>query len=729
MRLALRVGLALLLLLALAVGALVVALPRLASSDAVRARITEAAREATGREVTFAALSFGLFPPRLVVTRPSVAGSAPGAPAALQAERIGLRLSLLPLLAREVVVDSVVLEGVRLRLVRTRDGVELPLARPTRAARGGASTEAPRPPGPGAGAAEPVGGSGFGFAVGALELRGSAFVLEDRSVQPPVTWELTDLEGRARGRSLEDPIELELSGRLASGGGLELRGRAKLDGSADLELELAGVALAPAASYAGRQARIGAGAVSGRVQTSGDLASPSAVTADLVVTDADLEVEEVAFQGRLAVEAKLAVGETGLGGPFEIDATQARLRYGGFFEKPPGTEATATGRLVPAPGGLDVRDWHLKIRNFEAETQLRMGARTRLELDARPFDLGGWGELVPALAPYEPAGELALERVAVETPPLELGGRVLLRGLRLRPGAGDRVEPVTLDGALVAEGTRLQSSGLVAKAGGETVELEVELTDLAAAPRYRVRARTANAEIAALLASLTGQKGTLEGPLTANVDLAGPLGGEADPLRAVTGRARIDVGKGRLAGVSLLRGVVDRLGAFAEVAALAGAGRGGKALEPFYRDEFESIAGSFELGGGLARTEDLRLVYRDYAVDLRGVYGLLDESLDFTGKLTVGRALDAALAGGAPAPGGADASSAAPKVIPLARVRGTLGSPRVELTREAALALAGGLTSGPRRDRLERKIDDRLGEGRGKEVIDALEGLLGGREP
>lgn len=729
MRLALRVGLVLLLLLALAVGALVVALPRLASSDAVRARIAEAAREATGREVTFAALSFGLFPPRLVVTQPSVAGAAPGAPAALEAERIDLRLSLLPLLARAVVVDSVVLEGVRLRLVRTRDGIELPLARPTPAPQTGASTEgsaAGTTTGTGAADAEPAGGSGFGFAVGALELRGSAFVLEDRSVAPPVTWELTDVEGRARGRSLEDPIELELSGWLASGGRLELRGRAKLDGSADLELELAEVALAPAASYAGRQARIGAGAVSGKVQTSGDLSSPSAVTADLVVTDADLEVEDVAFQGRFTVEAKLAGSEAGLGGPFEIDATQARLRYGGFFEKPPGTEATATGRLVPAPGGLDVRDWHLKIRNFEAETQLRMGARTRLELDARPFDLGGWGELVPALAPYEPAGELALERVTVQTPPLDLGGRVLLRGLRLRPGAGDRVEPVTLDGALVAEGTRLQSSGLVAKAGGETVQLELELTDLAGAPRYRVRASTANAEIAALLGSLTGQKGTLEGPLTANADLAGPLGGEEDPLRAVTGRARIDVGKGRLAGVSLLRGVVDRLGAFAEVAALA---RGGKALEPFYRDEFESITGSFDLGGGLARTEDLRLVYRDYAVDLRGVYGLLDESLDFTGKLTVGRALDAALAGQAPAPGGADGSPAAPKVIPLARVRGTLDSPRVELTREAALALAGGLTSGPRRDRLERKIDDRLGEGRGKEVIDALEGLLGGREP
>jgi hypothetical protein len=461
------------------------------------------------------------------------------------------------------------------------------------------------------------------------------------------------------------------------------------------------------------------------VHSSGAVASPSALRADLVVTDADLEVEDVAFSGRLAVEARLEAGEAGLGGPFEIDATQARLRYGGFFEKPPGTEATASGRLVPTPGGLDVRDWHLKIRNFEAEAQLGMGARTRLELDAKPFELGGWGELVPALAPYEPGGELALEGLAVQAPPLALGGRVLLRGLHLRPGAGGG-EPVVLDGALLAEGTRVRSSDLVARAGGETVGLEVELADLAGAPRYRVRASTANARISALLLSLTGSRGTLEGPLTASADLAGPLGGAEDPLRALHGSTRIEVGKGRLAGVSLLRGVVDRLGAFAEVASLAGLGGGQAALEPFYRDEFESISGTFDLGGGLARSEDLRLVYRDYTVDLRGVYGLLDESLDFTGKLTVGRALDAALAGGAPAAQGA---GDAPRVIPLARVRGSLGAPRVELTREAALALAGEFTSGPRRDRLERKIDERLGEGRGKEVIDALEGLLGGREP
>jgi hypothetical protein len=63
-------------------------------------------------------------------------------------------------------------------------------------------------------------------------------------------------------------------------------------------------------------------------------------------------------------------------------------------------------------------------------------------------------------------------------------------------------------------------------------------------------------------------------------------------------------------------------------------------------------------------------------------------------------------------------------VIPLAHIGGTLSEPDVELTREAVVALAAS----PRRTELEEKIDERLGEGAGRDVLDALEGLLGGRK-
>jgi len=89
------------------------------------------------------------------------------------------------------------------------------------------------------------------------------------------------------------------------------------------------------------------------------------------------------------------------------------------------------------------------------------------------------------------------------------------------------------------------------------------------------------------------------------------------------GQLRIDVGKGQLKGVSLLRTTFERLGAVGEAALLLGALRGGKTLQRFYEDEFESITGTFHLAGGRARTDDLRLVYRHYTADLRGSFGLI----------------------------------------------------------------------------------------------------------
>jgi hypothetical protein len=66
-------------------------------------------------------------------------------------------------------------------------------------------------------------------------------------------------------------------------------------------------------------------------------------------------------------------------------------------------------------------------------------------------------------------------------------------------------------------------------------------------------------------------------------------------------------------------------------------------------------------------------------------------------------------------------------VIPLAHVGGTLSSPRVDLSREAVVALASSYALESRRGRLEQKIDERLGEGAGRELLDTLEGVLGGK--
>jgi hypothetical protein len=117
----------------------------------------------------------------------------------------------------------------------------------------------------------------------------------------------------------------------------------------------------------------------------------------------------------------------------------------------------------------------------------------------------------------------------------------------------------------------------------------------------------------------------------------------------------------------------------------------------------------------------LRLVYDDYRVDLAGVYGLLDRSLDFRGKLTMFEEIDRALAEGE--------TRGVKRELPLAAVRGTLDDPKVRIAPEVALRFAAAYyAGGERREKLEQKLDEKLGEGGGKQVIDLLDSVLGGRK-
>jgi hypothetical protein len=144
-------------------------------------------------------------------------------------------------------------------------------------------------------------------------------------------------------------------------------------------------------------------------------------------------------------------------------------------------------------------------------------------------------------------------------------------------------------------------------------------------------------------------------------------------------------------------------------------------MERFYQDAFETLAGSFQIAGGEARTDDLRLVYDDYRVDVAGVYGLLDRSLDFRGKLTMFEEIDRALAEGE--------TRGVKRELPLAAVRGTLDDPKVRIAPEVALQFAAAYYAGrERREKLEKKLNEKLGEGGGKQVIDLLDSVLGGRK-
>jgi hypothetical protein len=296
---------------------------------------------------------------------------------------------------------------------------------------------------------------------------------------------------------------------------------------------------------------------------------------------------------------------------------------------------------------------------------------------------------------------------------LRVAGRVALDGVGLRPGGRG---PIVLRGALVGEGAALRSDGLVAEAGGQPAALAIAVTGLDGAPRHQTRIALENADAEALLAALAGEP-ALTGPLTFSADLAGPLAGGDATLAGLSGAARLAAGPGRIPGVAPFQMAVEQL-----EKTIGGLGDRRRArLQRFYGDRFESLTGRFTVSEGVARSDDLVLRYPGYALELAGAVRLADRGLDARGRLVLEEEAYAALAGEDPEPGGRA------RVLPLAAVRGTLDDPRVAVDPQAALALAATFATAGKRGDLERKIDGVLGEGAGRGVLDALDGLFAPR--
>jgi hypothetical protein len=174
--------------------------------------------------------------------------------------------------------------------------------------------------------------------------------------------------------------------------------------------------------------------------------------------------------------------------------------------------------------------------------------------------------------------------------------------------------------------------------------------------------------------------------------------------------------------VSPLGDAIAALDRFAEVAAALNRHKTERRLAPFLGDRFESLGGRFEIGGGRARTDALVVRYPGYRLELRGAVGLADQGLDARGRLVLDPAIEAALADTDVAPGGGS------RAIEIARVGGTVSHPKLEIDQAGAVAFAATLTLAQKRDQWERKLDRSLGNGKGGEILDALDGILGKKE-
>jgi len=695
---ALRALAALAALLALALVALALALPRIAASDAVRARLSEAVRDATRRELSFTALGAGLLPPRLELDEARLSGDAAG-PAA-SAERIELRLALLPLLARAVVVRSLVVEDASLRLVRTEQGVRL------------AGDDLAEPPKPER-SAEPAQPrserEGFAFGVQRVKLRRGALEIEDRTREPAPQLALRELEGELRASAPDAPVAVELSAVLESGGSVALRGEGRSAGPFDARIELGSVELAPFAPYAG--ALEVAARASGTLEVEGESARAGRARMDLRIDAERLAAADFAAHGPLGLQGELAGDLRAPAGPFRIDASEGELRLGSALHKAAGVRGVVSGTLrrERGAGGASLRaeSLSLEIGGIRATGDAELSPRRRITLDAPPFEAAALEALVPALEGRDLAGSLALAGLRVEADPLAVFGSLRLDPLGL---GGLGAEHLVLRGTLEGSGAEIVGRELRARLAGEEAPLTLQLADLAGSPQLHVAGRLEDADSSALIAALGGDRELLSGPLDLEADLRSPLGAKQQMLAGLRGDVSLHVAPGRLRNVSLLRSAFQ-----ATDAVSAARGKDPKALRRHYGDEFESLSGRFRIRDGRARTDDLQLVYAGYTAALRGEVGLADRALDLHGELRVGEEVDAALGAG----------SGRARTIPLASVTGTLDEPRVALTREAIAGIAAAYAGDERRrEKWEKRLDEKLGEGRGKDVLHALDQVL-----
>jgi hypothetical protein len=705
-----RIGAVLGGLLVLLLVAVAVFLPRVLQSDAVRSQVETAAESALGRDVSLGALDVGLLPPSLLVAETRVAGASLDAAPLLEAREVALRLALLPLFTGTVLVDSLVIDGATVNLVRTADGVGLPSV-------GG---EAPAESGPEPEADE-GGGSPMTLAVSEVALTNATLVLDDRVVEPPTRTRI-GVDVSARGSSLDAPVRVDMRlgfGDGGAGGELSAKGTATLEGALDLEVDIRSLALAPLAPYAGDSVSTLSGLLAGNIGVAGPAANPN-VTADLGIDQGAIEASGASVHGPIRVTATLEDVVEALTGPFELDVSDAHVRYADVLDKAPGKALSVSGKLVPGQGAPSIGDLQVVLANLRVAGQLQLAPALRLDLRTNAADLTGWEEMILPLASAPLQGTVQVESMALRTEPMALDGRIVMTDLLTElPDKG----PVVLNGALLFAGDVITTEGVVAQAAAQPFALNARVEDLFGTLRYEADVTTQEADVNALASSFAGKPDTLIGPLNLSGRFHGTVERGKSPLETLKAEVDFDIARGKLVGLSFLEAVMGELGS---VAIEAGNLFVGPELQRFYGEEFELMKGELRLDGGVGHSKPLSIQYRDYGVELVGEIDIATFSVDMEGRVTLYEAIDAIIAERAGAP---DDYAAQRRDIPLAAVQGSLDAPEVKLAGNSAASFATAYAKDIYGEKVRAKIDKELGTGAAKVVeegLGALEGLFGG---
>ena len=670
-------------LIVLALVAMLFIAVSLIDPDRLRQPIVARLSDQLDRSVELGELDLAFFPaPALRVRAVRVEGSSPEAPPLLEVGEVRLRVAVLPLFLGRVVLRALELEAPRVRIELDPQGrPKLP---------GTMGREAPgRVPAADARGTEAEGPT---LAVDTIEI-------SDGSLEAG-PWKVENLELRGRLR-LDRSAELAFQADLVGLGKLR-EARAELEGLGTDAISVTSRGEIREGDLAGIKKRLELEPeLAGRLDGSFELSFRDGAVRD---TRVDLRGSEL----QVASGALQLVGEVDLdaqlGGPWRVDLTRSRLDLGETIRKPVGLKASLSGLLGPEVSPTAVQDALVVIGSNELRLALDLGKRP-LSVGVQPatLDLEPLGKLVRS-GLRSLAGRVKLDAWQVQLEPLALSGSAMLEDVTL----GLQHGPVSFTGPLRGAGARLHGTEIRMLAGGESATFSGSY-DISTGV-VSLDGSVSGAQLEALAQALVGHS-ELAGTLEGGVKVKGPL-----DVTALVGSGKLDITNGRIRGFSLMKRVLGDLAALPLLVARFK----GKDLSRYEEEEFQRLAADFRLREGRLHMDEILLEYRHATAQLHGSVGVLDGSLALAGKLVIAREVDGALAGQETAQQTGQATRQATgrqRVIPIAGIGGTVSRPRVRLDAAALAAVAATYAGqGELREKLEKKI--------GREGAEAVESIL-----
>ncbi|MCS4503071.1 AsmA family protein [Arhodomonas aquaeolei] len=626
--------------------------------------------------------------------------------------RVTLGVGLSSLISGEPRLDTITLEGLRLRLIRNADGEANweQFTPPAQKAAAGQVVPVSLTPVQQDGAAPALPAMVRNARLDGVEVSDARISYRDEGAGTAFAVEPLNL-------SLEDvrfgaPVPLEADWQASLGEGVSLAGELAATLQVDdalREATVTGIALDLTASGDGVPAGEQTVTVSGEARA--DLAGGTYRIPELSVAGAGAELHgnaevRTTDQGPVAAASlnvpavsprevmdalDMAVPETRDPDVLKRLEASTELRYSGGTLRADPLNLTLDDTTVK--GTASVSDFADPAIAFDLSTE-----SLNVDRYLPPASEGGQQAGTPGGAAAKGAGEIPVDTLRA----LNLDGRLAVGQLTVSGLKLSDVEVVVR----AADG-KLRVHPLNAALYGGNYQGDVRVDATGEEPRVQVDERLSGVSAGPLLTDMAGFERLLG---TANLSLqASTAGRQTDALiKALQGQARFEFTDGAVKGINIAQMLREAVARFRGESVKEAAGE--------RRTDFSSLTGTVQIDGGVLRNKDLQAKTPLLRLDGDGDVNLVSREMDY--NLTVN------VVGSLEGQGGEELAALKRVPVPL-RFRGPLTGPSVELAVGEALQRAA-------QGRVKEKVDEKKAEVKAKakeeiekKVGDRLKGLFG----